>query len=192
MRQRLLAPHAGQRSHRYFDALGGLLDRASEQWVRGQLGEDPVAVLAARPAPPRRTAPCDAGCPPSSRHPTPVVHAGCTKWRSSTAPWVSSGRVLPVHRPARPGSDRPAANARRRPRPPRAPSPRGLPRRHQLTNRLGGAADYTRLRRRDHGERRHRSRREHPVPRAPAGRAVPPTPSHPNRRSATAAATGGR
>lgn len=43
--QRLSAAHAGQGGHRYFAAAGGLFERADEQRVRRQFGEDPVAVL---------------------------------------------------------------------------------------------------------------------------------------------------
>ena len=45
VRQFLLAAHAGQRGHRHVEAAGGLFERAGQQRVRCQLGEDPVAVL---------------------------------------------------------------------------------------------------------------------------------------------------
>ena len=43
----------------------------------------------ARPAPLRRTAPCDAGCAPSTWHRTPVPRAGRIRLRSSTESPVS-------------------------------------------------------------------------------------------------------
>ena len=48
VRQCLLAPHAGQRSYRHVEALGGLLDGVGEQGVGCQLREDPVAVFQRR------------------------------------------------------------------------------------------------------------------------------------------------
>ena len=48
VRQLLLAPHGGQSGQRHVEASRGLLDGVGQQRVRGQLREDPVAVLQRR------------------------------------------------------------------------------------------------------------------------------------------------
>ena len=81
-----------------------------------------------RPAPlalPPRTVPCDAGCPPSNRHPSQAFRADRTRPKSTAAQPVSAVTDLRGHRQDRPESGPPAVNATQRRRPPHGPSIRG-------------------------------------------------------------------
>ena len=147
VRQRLLAAHRGQRGHRHVQAVGGLLDGAGQQRVRGQLGEDPVAVIQRGPHRRGRTAPCAAGCRPSTRRRRPAVRAGRTGSPSSREPPACVG-VRSASASPQLVEDRIDLRGMR-----------GhvdghlaghhvalLPGRHQVAHRLGGAADHRRLR----------------------------------------------